>query len=614
MMKFKKSLVFILLTAVSPIWAMGQSSLITNVVNRNTYSLNGKWKYIVDPYETGYYDYRYQPYDAASKPWGGFFLDKVPQDKNDLVEYSFDKSPVINVPGDWNSQNTKLWYYEGSVWYRRKFDYKKSSDANRVFVHFGAANYQADVYLNGYKLGQHIGGFTPFNYEVTSLLKDKDNSLIVKVDNKRKRDGVPTLNTDWWNFGGITRDVELIEVPSTFIQDYTIQLQQHNMNNISGFVQLNGDSLQHPVTINIPELKISTTVKPDAGGRADFSISKFRHMSYWSPENPKLYDVVISQGNEQLQDQIGFRTIEARKTEILLNGKPIFLRGISLHEENPMRGARAYSEEDARTFLTWAKQLNCNFMRLAHYPHNEHMIRMAEKMGIMLWEEDPVYWTIEWDNPDTYKNAENQLTELITRDKNRANVIIWSLANETPPGAARNKFLKGLADHARSMDSTRLISAALEKHTKKGEPLVQVVEDPVADFVDVVSFNEYLGWYDGTPEKCKKVSWEIKYDKPVVISEFGGGALYGKHGDKNTRWTEEYQAELYKQNLDMLLKIPQFRGTTPWILADFHSPRRLLPDIQDEWNRKGLISETGGKKKAFFVLRDFYKRLEKAYQ
>ncbi|MDR3654086.1 MAG: glycoside hydrolase family 2 TIM barrel-domain containing protein [Paludibacter sp.] len=609
----KLILLFYLFLALTSQAITKSSFLIQNVPNRNIISLNGKWNYIIDPYETGYYDYRYKPYDESPNPGNGaFYLDKKQTDKTELIEYSFDKSPTLWVPGDWNSQDDKLLYYEGTIWYRRLFDYAKSSPNNRVFVHFGAANYESDVYLNGKKLGKHIGGFTPFNYEITNLLKEKGNSLVVKVDNKRKREGVPTLNTDWWNYGGLTRDVNLVEVPSTFIQDYFVQLKKGTTNEIAGFVQLNGYVLQQTVKIRIPELKISTEVKTDSTGKAIFTLNP-QKIERWCPEDPKLYQVEITCEDNKVIDKIGFRTIETKGTDILLNGKSIFLRGICIHEENALRGGRAYSEQDAQMLLNSAKELNCNYVRLAHYPHNEYMIRKADEMGIMVWEENPVYWTIQWDNPETLANATQQLTDEISRDKNRACVIIWSMANETPVSDARTNFLKTLANKARLLDNTRLISAALETHGNPANPNERIVEDPFADYVDIVNFNEYVGWYDGLPDKCDNISWTIKYNKPVMISEFGAGALQGLHGDALTRWTEEYQEDVYVRTLKMLSKIPQFRGVTPWILYDFRSPKRVLPNIQDGWNRKGVIGQNGTKKKAFYVLRKFYDEMEQKY-
>jgi len=595
----KTILCFLFLSAAIFSVQAQQTALITNTDGRKTISLDGQWRTIVDPYETGYYDYRYLP-----SP-NGYFKDAKPKTKNDLIEYDFDTSETLNVPGDWNSQKEKLLLYEGTIWYRKTFDYQKNPNT-RLFVYFGAANYVADVYLNGEKLGRHEGGFTPFNFEITNLVHDKANSLIVKVDNKRRRDGVPTLNTDWWNYGGLTRDVKLLETPSTFVQDYSIQLKKGSREQISGWVQLNGTKPGQKVTVRIPEAKIAKTFTTDANGRAEIGFDA--SLNLWSPDDPKLYDVVVEAETDRVQDQIGFRSIEVKGQDILLNGKPIFLRGVSIHEEAPFRGGRAYKKEDATTLLGWAKELGCNYVRLAHYPHNETMIREADRMGIMVWSEIPVYWTILWDNPTTFDNAQTQLSEMIARDKNRAAVIIWSMANETPIDDARTTFLKRLAERARALDSTRLISAALERHYL-ADGHTQMIDDPLGEYLDVIGCNEYVGWYDGIPEKIDTIEWKTKYQKPLIMSEFGADALYGKHGDAQTRWTEEYQEDLYRRTVKMLKRIPFLRGTSPWILMDFRSPRRPLPGIQDFHNRKGLISDQGKKKKAFFVLQEYYREL-----
>jgi len=583
-----------------------QSELITNIDGRHTINLNGRWQIIIDPYEAGYYDYRYQP--SAN----GYFKNAKPKSPSDLIEYDFDSSTQLDVPGDWNSQDQRLLFYEGTVWYKKSFDYQKK-DHKRLFVWFGAANYLADAYLNGEKLGRHEGGFTPFNFEITNLVRDKDNFLIVKVDNQRRRDGVPTLNTDWWNYGGLTRDVHLVEVPDIFIQDYFLQLKKGSTDEIEGWIKLN--TLNNPaggqaVTIEIPEApeaNVKQVAVTDAQGFARVNFKA--RLSLWSPDNPKLYVVKLSTGADAVVDRIGFRSIHTRGPDILLNGQPIFLRGISIHEESPLRGGRAFSEDDARLLLSWAKELGSNFVRLAHYPHNEHMTRIADEMGIMVWSEIPVYWTVLWENPETFANARNQLEENITRDKNKASVILWSVANETPVSEARTKFLKGLIDHARKLDPTRLLTAANERHYADATTLV--INDPLGEYLDVLGCNEYIGWYDGPPEKADGLQWKVPSNKPLIISEFGGDALFGYHGEPNVRWTEEYQKNLYEHQLRMLRKIPTLRGITPWILTDFRSPRRPLPGIQDFYNRKGLISNRGERKQAFYVLQNFYRALKK---
>jgi beta-glucuronidase len=597
----KLLVLFAALLAFVPALQAQQVGLIANTDGRKTVSLDGQVQTIVDPYESGYYDYRYQP-----NP-NGYFKNAKPKTKSDLVEYDFDSSGTLKVPGDWNTQSDQLFFYEGSVWYKKSFDYQRRPDT-RVFVYFGAANYLADVYLNGEKLGQHEGGFTPFNFEITNLLRDSGNFLVVKVDNKRRRDAVPTLMTDWWNYGGLTRDVKLIETPATFVQDYFIQLQKGSRDRVVGWVKLNGARLNQKITVRIPEAGIAKSFTTDASGAAlvDFEAAS---LTLWSPENPKLYDVTIEAETDQVRDQIGFRSIETRGTEILLNGRPIFLRGVSIHEEAPFRGGRAYSREDAQTLLGWAKELGANFVRLAHYPHNEHMVREADRLGIMVWSEIPVYWTILWENPATLDNARNQLSEMIARDKNRAAVVIWSMANETPLSEARLSFLRNLVTHARSLDPTRLISAAMERHYV-GES-TQMIDDPLGEYLDVLGCNEYVGWYDGLPDKADRLEWRTKYQKPLIMSEFGGDALFGNHGEVLARWTEEYQENLYRHQIAMLKRITFLRGTAPWILMDFRSPRRPLPKIQDYWNRKGLISNRGEKKKAFYVMQRYYSDLQK---
>ena len=583
--------------------AMAAADTLPVIQNVNAYeslSLNGEWNYIIDVQEEGYYDYRMNP-----TPWG-FFRNAKPQKPEDLIEYDFDKSPTMQIPGDWNTQDERLFFYEGTVWFKKSFNVKTDDGfidgRNKALLYFGAVNYDCRVWVNGKEAGHHVGGFTPFNYDVTEMLKEGENTVIVKVDNKRHAEDVPTLIFDWWNYGGITRDVKLVKVTPVYIEDYNVQMVSLEGRRLAFSARLSKAEAGHTVTIDIPELKLKKAVTTDADGRVQM-FAKFKPQ-LWSPENPKLYQVNISLDNATtITDEIGFRTIETRDKQILLNGQPIFLKGISIHDEKPNGGGRANSTEDARQLLTWAKELGCNFVRLAHYPHHEYMVREAERMGILVWSEIPVYWTIAWKNPATFANAKQQLTDMISRDHNRANIIIWSIANETPHSAERDDFLGRLAQYARTQDSTRLISMAME--VTGAANYVNRLNDNMNKYVDVVSFNQYIGWYRDVND-APKMTWEIPYNKPVIISEFGGGAKSGYHGAKNQRWTEEFQENLYRENIAMIEKIDGLSGTTPWILKDFRSPRRVLPGIQDFYNRKGLVSDKGTKKKAFFVLKQWY--------
>lgn len=574
--------------------------LIQNPAARAHTLLNGEWRVIPDPYESGFYNHRYQ--ERAD----GYFVNARPESPSELVEYDFSTAQKLRVPGDWNSQDPRLFFYEGTVWYQRDFDVDKR-EGKRYLLHFGAANYGAIVYVNGVEAGRHEGGFTPFQFDVTETLADGDNFVVVKVDNRREADKLPALNTDWWNYGGLTRPVRLLELPDPYLADYALWYEPGEPGRIRGWVRRSGGPvaavLPETVRLTIPELGIERALALDADGHAGFGIEAAPRL--WTPERPQLYELQLEFNGEVIADRVGFRYVETRGQDILLNGEPVFLRGISIHEEAPDRAGRAWSEADARTLLGWARELGCNFVRLAHYPHNEAMLRVADELGLMVWAEIPVYWTIQFDNPRVYALAERQLQEMIRRDRNRAAIVMWSLANETPDGDARLDFLRRLAAAARSLDATRLLTAASDTQDRRAD--LRVVRDPVADIVDVIGINSYCGWYSGRPGDCASLRWQSDYDKPVIVSEFGAGALQGLHGDPQQRWTEEYQAEVYRSNLLMLERMPFLRGVSPWILQDFRSPRRPLPGIQDFWNRKGLLSETGARKQAWYVLRDWYR-------
>jgi len=593
--------------------ANAQNDLIVNTAGRKTESLNGTWHYIVDPYDTGFFDYRFK--ERPEKDAGAYWNDSRPKDKTQWTEHGYDAPYNIEVPGDWNSQDRLFLYYEGAVWYQREFDKPVIAAGEDVYLYFGAANYEAHVYLNGKKLGMHKGGFTPFNFKIAKdLLKDKGNFLVVRVDNRRHADEVPTVNTDWWNYGGLTRDVKLVIVPQHFIQQYGLQLDQkqdiaaavkNKKYKLSGWAKIAGAN-GGKVTVEVPELKLKKEYEIKGDSLA-FNFDA-KNVSLWSPESPKLYQVKFSYGNETVNDKIGFRKIEVNGKKIILNGKQVFLRGISIHEEIPQGARRAHSNKDARQLLGWAKELNCNMVRLAHYPHNENMTRVADSLGLMVWSEIPVYWTIDFGNKEVLAKAKKQLTEMVTRDRNRASIIIWSVGNETPLSPARNEFMSTLAKMAKKMDNSRLISAALEVGYNEG---INHVDDPLGEFTDIVALNEYLGWYRGIPSDTRTAKWTVAYDKPFFISETGAGAKAGFHDEKTARFSEEYQEWFYQEQIKMFKeRFPDsYSGLSPWILADFRSPKRANPDYQEGWNRKGLISDKGEKKKAFYVLQAYYKEI-----
>ena len=567
-------------------------------------SLNGDWHYLVD----------YPPFRALYTGSGavndrGFAMNSHPNitsgPHND--EYDFATAPTLRVPGDWNTQVPQLFNYEGVLFYERDFEATPRA-GTRTFLHIGAANYRSHVWVNRKRVCDHEGGFTPFDCELTGVLHAGSNFVVIGVDATRLQDGIPSVGYDWFNYGGLTRDVALVTVPAAFIDDYDVHLAhasswQPGNTEVSGYVHVLGAAAGTRVTVDIPEAGARTSATTDAEGNARFSVKAAR-LTLWSPDSPKLYKVTLSSGSDRLTDEIGFRDIRVDGTRILLNGKAIFLKGVNLHAEAPIRGGRANNDQDAATMFGYLKDLNANFVRLCHYPHDERMTRTADREGIMVWSEIPNYWDISFTKPEVYAKSSAMLKEMIRRDRNKASVILWSLSNETGNKPERTKFLAGLAAEARQMDPTRLITSALNTDRREGGK--GTLDDPLTDLLDVVGMNEYMGWYGDKPEDADTIQWTLP-QKPFIMSEFGAEARLGNHGPVTQRWTEEQQAYIYKHQLVMFAKIPQLRGTTPWVLLDFRSTTRNIPILQDGYNRKGLLSDDGKKKQAFFIMQKAYK-------
>lgn len=587
---FTNWLLLLLILISYPDFLLAQSAM-TNIESRNTTSLNGDWKVIIDPTGTG--------------DWRQVWLERKPEKKTDFFEYSFDESPEMTVPGDFNSQMVEITYLEGIVWYKKEFVNTIKSN-KRVFIHFGAVNYVSDIYLNGELIGSHEGGFTPFQFEITDKIQSGKNALIVKVNNKRLKNGLPGLGFDWFNYGGITRDVNLIETNNSYIEDYHIQLEKHSNNQVLGWVQLNGINQPETVKIKIPELNIEYETILNKEGFAEIKFSS--KFELWSPENPKLYNVIVESKDDKVTDEIGFRNIEVRGSEIYLNDTPIFLKAVNIHEENPYKAAKAYSEEDALILLNWAKELGCNMVRLAHYPHSEHMVKLAEKMGLMVWSEIPVYQHIEFSNPDVPQKLDLMMREMIRRDRNRAAVVLWSLSNETYSFTPnRDSALIELTKQTRLLDSTRLITHVINSQGYENNTFN--VWDTLYNHSDIIALNEYLGWYVPWQGKPSDTKWKFVNDKPVFISEFGGEALFGSNygpKDEAASWSEEYQEKIYKDQIEMFNNTPNLVGVCPWILVDYRSSGRMHPVYQKGYNRKGLISDKSEKKKAWYTMKEYY--------
>jgi beta-glucuronidase len=570
---------------------------------RRKTSLDGKWRYILDPYDAG---------RRGDNRRRTFWRNFTPPSTGPLVEYDWSASPEMVVPGDWNSQNPELLWYDDTIYYRRSLSGAARPGHRRV-VAFEGANYHSQLWLDETPIGQHEGGFTPFAVDVTEALADgAAHGLTVAVDSRHHPEAVPTDYTDWQNYGGITRSVWLVDLPPTYIADWFVRLDGET---VRIDVELAGAAVAgQRVAVRLGSLRLEGQTRTD--GKVTLASRRSPRLALWSPEKPTLHELRIESAGDRITERIGLRTIATRGRELLLNGRPIYLRGIAMHEEpiGPV-GTRRMSEADARRLIEEAKALGCNFVRLAHYPHSEVTLRLADELGLIVWAEIPVYWEhIRYESAHTLALARSMQADMIRRDRNRCSIALWSVANETPITDARNTFLRTLIADARSLDPTRLLTAALNKNVDVGGAeegtSVFTVTDPLGADLDVLAVNQYEAWYsERTPDQMTEVSFTTPYDKPLMFSEFGADALAGNRGPREHLWTEDYQAWLFEETLKMVERTPGCVGLSPWLLKDFRSPRRWHGRYQQFWNRKGLISETGQRKLAFEVLRAHYAKL-----
>ena len=566
----------------------GNNALAKDLIfmgGRQTYSLNGEWHYAIDQYDT-----------CLRQKW--FLEQYFDKDGRSLpVDFSFQDWPTISLPCSVNTEKPELFWYEGPLVFTRTFSWDMQENmGKKVFLRIGAANYFSYIFLNGKYICKHEGGSTPFMWDVTEYL-EKENRILIVSDNTRNHLFVPTENTDWFNYSGVYRDIELVALPTEYLKDLKVNLVPHSdFSQIRIAAETSADS--GIVTVEIPELQIATSMEIQ-NGKGEIVVEARPNL--WSPETPILYDVTATFGQDKVVDRVGFREISVEGRDILLNGKKLFLRGVSVHEDSQFTG-KALGDEERLTIIRTAKELGANYLRLAHYPHHENMAKLCDEQGILLWEEIPVYWAIAFDNPATYNNARNQLEELMCRDFNRASVIIWSVGNENLDSDDRFRFMGNLADFAHQYDNTRMVSAAC---LVDGETLS--IKDRLAEKLDIIGVNEYIGWYSPNFEELPQLMNNSNPTKPVIISEFGADATPGLHGSVDDKGTEECQEAIYRKQIAVIRQIPYIKGITPWILFDFRCPRRTAA-IQGYYNRKGLVSsDRTYYKPAFSVLQSFYR-------
>jgi beta-glucuronidase len=548
------------------------------LAGRPVESLDGEWLLTLDLFDEG-----------LRQKW--FVLDEMPPSQWAVPrDYEIAAGEPVPVPSCWNTLRPEWTHFEGGAWYTRWFDWTAGPPGERVMLCFGGASHAAHVFLNGKHAGGHVGASTPFCVDASEALVEGRNRLQVYVENRRRPDRVPMHHVDWFNYGGLYREVSLVRLPGLFIRRASAWLDPGRAS-VSFAIELS-EAVDAVAEIEIEALGLSVSL-PVTAGQARASAPAAPDL--WSPENPRLYEVRFRVGADCVTERIGFRTLATRGTEILLNGVPVWLKGVCVHEDDLDLG-KVSTEADIRRRFRHARELGCNFLRLAHYPHHERVARIADEEGLLLWAEVPVYWAIDFANPATLADARNQLAELVLRDINRASVIIWGVGNENADTDARLAFMADLAATARRMDPSRLVAAACLINRERF-----AIEDRLAEHLDIIGLNEYFGWYEPDFSGLDRLLANSRPDRPVLVSETGADALPGFRGSGRVLFSEDWQAEFLREQCRRIMQTPYICGIAVWLLYDFRTERRQT-GFQKGFNRKGLVGPDKTTRKLAFAV------------
>lgn len=511
------------------------------------------------------------------------------------MSFEFDDTSwwKIEVPGSWNTQFEELWSYEGQGWYREKvFIPAEWADRSVEFVSDGA-NYRTVLYLNGTKIGAHEGGYTQFSFPVHEQLRfGEENLFAVSVDNESRLDRVPMERHDWWNHGGLYRPVRLVVRDRTHIQTVTvttdalaqpalvracIETTPHSLARADRYVVVRlrdaGNTEVASARVEIPTASSQTEVSLPVPGAHP-----------WSPDEPYLYTLEIelreTAGNvchDIWQSPIGIRTVTVTENQLLLNGKPLLIKGVNRYENYPDTGMTTVGTNLDRD-LALIKDLGANAVR-CHYAYSADTYAALDRWGLLAVCEIPLYqWGRLGHSKKNLEAARSQLEEMVHTLGNHPSIIMWSVSNENrihprEKGEEYEQISKmvvqgnlELVDFARQLDPTRLVI----------EPSNEWPDDVVLGKTDVNSVNVYLGvtppdvtGLQAAPENIQTRFAQLRElhpDKPILVTEFGSWALRGL---MTTYFPgEPFQAELFKTQWEAFTNEPNFAGAFIWCFAD----------------------------------------------
>jgi beta-glucuronidase len=567
---------------------------------RPLFDLSGFWEIRFDPEENG-----------EALGWNTGFPDGRP----------------IAVPASWNEQFADLRDYLGTAWYQTRFEVPGKPDTHKLFIRFGSVNYLAEVWLNGVCLGRHEGGHLPFEFEVTGVLREDGNLLVLRVNGSLALDRVPPGNVprdpldrfpelnypdgsfDFFPYCGIHRPVLLYAIHRSAISDLTVTT---DIEGDAGLIHVNIQRMDTTsacahITLQDNGKSVQVEIEVAAEGSVDLRVPQ---AELWSPGSPHLYQLTVELESEgQCFDRytlpVGIRTVQIEGDNLLLNGQPVYLKGFGRHEDFPVVG-RGFLPALIIKDYALMQWIGANSFRTTHYPYSEQMMDLADQLGFLVIDETPAVGLF-FDEPGLDRRLQlccQYTQELIARDKNHPSVIAWSLANEPHSWRpAAQPFFRELYDLAGGLDTTRPVTVV----THVG------VEEESFEFLDFICLNRYYGWYTDPGDLdlgCQKLSMELdalhtRYQKPIILTEFGADTLAGCHAEQPEMFSEEYQAEMLARYIGVLRAKPFVIGEHVWNLCDFktgQSVRRV-----GGLNLKGIFTRDRRPKLAAHRLRELWR-------
>lgn len=541
----------------------------------------------------------------------GFWKFKTDPDKFGVKEEWFEKFPSehqkLLVPGCWNNE-LGLYHYEGAAWYETEFE-TKSSCFNLVFYGFTG---QIDVYVDGKHQKGQYGGFAGFECLIEKAAPGT-HKLTVLVDNTHNNmNTIPLSRVDWFHYGGLFRSVELMELNDVWIKDYKIDyvldqdLQNANMHIDVTLQSLTGLCKRKLSVYVNDQFLCSKTVSIDTETAVKFRSHKLDNIRLWDTENPNLYLIRLEISDDDITERIGFRKVTVENGRLLLNNKEVVLKGVNRHEDHPDWGF-ALPLQLMKKDLDIIKNLGCNTIRGSHYPNAPVFLDLLDQEGILFWEEIPMWGFPETalEDPLTLERGLLMHELMIKRDFHHPAIILWGMHNEIDTRTqAAYDITKAFVAQVRSLDKTRPLTYAT----------MYPIEDICLSLVDIISVNKYFGWYVGSVKQWEDFLQELKVKMkneglvgmPIIISEFGAGAIYGESTFEGPKWTENFQEKYLEYTLNLFLQDRDVIGTYIWQYCDIRTARELELSRPRSFNNKGIVNEYRKPKLAYWKVKQIY--------